>query len=178
MSGGKTIQLTGFVNWDDPRVLGKKTKVFLDGKEIKDVKHANVDEGWLLRIKRRPNGQIALNFNSGCIETEIMVGEVRVEVEDLEEPSQSHGFSPTAESPDPKWRDALVVWSTTPWPILGSSWVHVKTGNTYIVRARSLREHDLEPLLTYSRVDEDGTPFCWTRTLAEFMDGRFKQNGE
>lgn len=173
MSGGKTAQLTGFVNWDDPRVLGKKTKVFLDGNEIKDVKHANADEGWLRRIKRRSNGQIAIDLNSGCIETEIMAGEVRVEVEDLEEPSQSHGFSPTAGSPGPERRDALVVWSTTPWPILGSLWVHLKTGRIYRVEARSLREYDLEPLVTYSQVHVDGIPFCWTRTLAEFMDGRF-----
>lgn len=55
----------------------------------------------------------------------------------------------------------------TPEP--GSVWVHVKTGNRYLVVTCALRETDLEPVVVYHRRDER-VAVVWCRPLTEWLE--------
>jgi hypothetical protein len=50
-------------------------------------------------------------------------------------------------------------------------WLHVKTGNVYVVVFNGLLEKDCTPMVGYRR--DDGSPPVWFRPLTEFLDGRF-----
>lgn len=64
------------------------------------------------------------------------------------------------------------IWEKARWPVIGSRWLHVKSGNVYQVTGKALREADLEPVVTYTRSDAGWHP-AWVRPLSEFLDGRF-----
>lgn len=56
----------------------------------------------------------------------------------------------------------------------GSLWLHKKSNTYYIVVGTSLRESDLEPLVTYTAAfPVPGIQF--TRTASEFLDGRYEK---
>lgn len=51
---------------------------------------------------------------------------------------------------------------------LGGIYRHTTSGGTYSVKIVSLREEDLEPLVTYTPISNEGTHF--TRPLTEFLE--------
>lgn len=62
-------------------------------------------------------------------------------------------------------------------PAVGSEWVHRKTGNVYKVLAMALNVTDgqpSEPIVIYRSLE--GNDYCpCSRSLDQFMDGRFRQ---
>jgi hypothetical protein len=56
-------------------------------------------------------------------------------------------------------------------------WLHVKSGNLYVILDIGLRERDLEPEFEYKRLGEDNQPtgVKFHRSVREFLDGRFTQ---
>lgn len=52
-------------------------------------------------------------------------------------------------------------------------WQHKKTGGLYRIVFFSVRESDLVPLITYTQDGDDPSTGLFTRTAAEFLDGRF-----
>lgn len=55
---------------------------------------------------------------------------------------------------------------------LGDAWIHEKTGGLYTVTCITLSSDTLVPLVTYSKV---GSNVLWSRSLDEFLDGRFQR---
>lgn len=54
-----------------------------------------------------------------------------------------------------------------------SIWVHVKTGNEYVVAAVVLRENDLMPMVVYHAYvpEEPSNTVTFVREMPEFLDG-------
>jgi len=51
-------------------------------------------------------------------------------------------------------------------------WLHVKTGNYYVILHHGLFESSLKPMVIYQRVDGSGP--VWVRPAEQFFDGRFR----
>ena len=58
---------------------------------------------------------------------------------------------------------------------VGSQWRHLKRGDLYIVTEHSIGEQLMDPMITYTKIDERYVP--WTRHAEVFLDGRFERVG-
>jgi hypothetical protein len=61
--------------------------------------------------------------------------------------------------------------------LVGTRWVHVKSGGKYQITGLALREINMEEHILYRKLKDDGLfdTHTWARPATEFLDGRFKR---
>lgn len=75
---------------------------------------------------------------------------------------------------DPRQEQALLQVALCGLDIRGLELHHTPSGNTYIAHGVTIRESDLVPCITYSRLGEDAG-IMWSRPVPEFFfDARWK----